>query len=150
MIISIIMIIYIYIYNIIIIISSLDQCDSDTLISPPDRCNTARPFSAPDRPGKSLSTPSWLSVQHSSIGLETIRGYGHVRPACGSTQLKLEHDFNSWHSRPAVYYEVRLILIGYNMQLGVPPQVALSKSNANLEGLISFIQAIVCFPVIVC
>lgn len=32
----------------------------------------------------------------SRIGLETIRDYGLVRPACESTQLKLEHDFNSY------------------------------------------------------
>ncbi len=66
--------------------------------------------------------------------------YGHVRPAaCESTLRKLEHDFNSWHSwSPVLQGSAPWI------QLGVPPQVALSSLGD------FSVQAIVCFPVLVC
>ena len=43
------------------------QCNSDALNHPPDRRSKAMSVSAPARWGKSLQTPSWLSVRHLGI-----------------------------------------------------------------------------------
>ena len=95
-------------------------------------------------PASAFYTYLYYRVRQSRI-VETIRVYGLVRPACKSTQLQLEHDFNTVAGTVDPLCVTRLAPLDTTSQLGVPPQVALSSLLGDFR-----VQAIVCFSVLAC
>ena len=94
-------------------------------------------------PASAFYTYLYYRVRQSRI-VETIRVYGLVRPACKSTQLQLEHDFNTVAGTVDPLCVTRLAPLDTTSQLGVPPQVALSNLR-DFSAECTSVPALVCW-----